>query len=125
MGDDRLPPFLKRQAAAPLNQPGLMEPSSETLDGFVRHAVSEGDASYLEDILKTRTVNFIFYSPSRSVMSFKYVFHSLLSFSVVPHATPHCVPIYHPPSLFLSPPLWGRWVCVVVACGSLYVCVHV
>ncbi len=57
MGDDRMPPPFKKQALGPVSQPAFMEPSSETLDGFVRYAVSQGDASYLEDVLKTRTVS--------------------------------------------------------------------
>lgn len=49
---------LKRQITKAVDHPDLMEATTETRNGFIRIAVSQDDASYLEAVLKTRTVHF-------------------------------------------------------------------
>jgi hypothetical protein len=45
-----------RRMSRAVDPPAFMELTPETLDGFLRFTASEGNASYFEDVLKTRMV---------------------------------------------------------------------
>jgi hypothetical protein len=44
------------QAARVVDRPRFMELTFQTMEGFIRFAISEGNASYLEHLLKTGRV---------------------------------------------------------------------
>jgi hypothetical protein len=51
-----VPDMSVAQAARAVDRPEFMELTFQTMEGFICFAISEGNASYLEHLLKTRRV---------------------------------------------------------------------
>lgn len=57
--DTSAPPIKRRRITRAVDRPDVMEATTETRNGFIRIAISQDDASFLEAILKTGTVHLL------------------------------------------------------------------
>jgi hypothetical protein len=87
---DRSALNIARPVLRVFNRPAVMELTQETVEGFMRFAIEQGDPSYFDDILKSLTVRFPWPRPSYTTQSYlEDVLKSLkLRFSLLDYLTP-------------------------------------